>query len=171
MESASSPRTANFPQPPQIPNLDTIDPLAAKLAGIDWVTFGVSQDLLNELSSRIGLNPAILAGKGTLQPTAAVVAPVVAPYTSCPCCGWHNPANDYDSMTGIPVRRCVCGAVFGEMKLAQSYRVVKPQFHPEPDFEPGQTRYFDFSGLDPEGQPYRRHGWYDPETRLITQAG
>jgi hypothetical protein len=65
-----------------------------------------------------------------------------------------------------------CGGLIGYgLTLAESFRYVKPQFSKE-DVPPTQTRYYDMTGTDgASGNRYRRHGWYDPRTRLITQVG
>ena len=62
-----------------------------------------------------------------------------------------------------------CGAIFGSCYLGDSYSLVLPYFTPDP-VSPERQRYFDFSTLGSTGLG-RRHGWFDPETRLITQVG
>ena len=62
-----------------------------------------------------------------------------------------------------------CGGIFGHCYLGQSYEYVKPWFAKEP-VAPEKLRYFDFTCTGSEGQT-RRHGWYDPETKLIHQTG
>lgn len=62
-----------------------------------------------------------------------------------------------------------CQALFGTCYKGESYLLVKPFFvQNEPD--PETTRYFDFTTLGSEGLG-RRHGWFDPATKLITQVG
>ncbi len=60
-----------------------------------------------------------------------------------------------------------CDAIFGDCYLGESYEFVLPQFSAT---EPGVSRYYDFTCLGSKGLT-RRHGWYDPATRLITQVG
>ena len=61
-----------------------------------------------------------------------------------------------------------CGGLLGDhLYLGDSYGLVSPMMTSEPVSEP---RYFDLSGVSSQGR-YRRHGWYDPKTRLVVQAG
>ena len=63
-----------------------------------------------------------------------------------------------------------CEALFGNCYLGDSYTLVLPHFHSDPNFPADQQRYFDFSTLGSNGNQ-RRHGWFDPQTKLITQVG
>jgi hypothetical protein len=68
------------------------------------------------------------------------------------------------------VYRCAkCEAIHGSCYLGDSYTLVQPYMI---DKEPhnGQIRYYDLDCLGSAGVR-RRHGWYDPETRLIVQVG
>lgn len=61
-----------------------------------------------------------------------------------------------------------CEAIFGTCYLGDSYAYVLPRMA---EGEPKQPlRYFDFTTLGSAGVG-RRHGWYDPATRLIHQIG
>ena len=62
-----------------------------------------------------------------------------------------------------------CGAIFGTCYKGESYGLVKPFFAAQ-DPAPGEARYFDFTTLGSDGIG-RRHGWFDPATKLITQVG
>ena len=64
-----------------------------------------------------------------------------------------------------------CGAIQndGPMYLGDSYAHVLPYFDTE-GCKPEEERYFDFTCLGSKGIT-RRHGWYNPETRRITQVG
>lgn len=84
----------------------------------------------------------------------------------CPACSGKR----HDATELIRVYRCKrCGAIFGECYLGDSYRLVLP-YWAEADVPAERTRYFDLMTLGGEGIQ-RRHGWYDPETRRITQTG
>ena len=62
-----------------------------------------------------------------------------------------------------------CEALFGTCYLGESYEMVMPQFvQNEPSGE--NIRYYDFTCLGSKGVT-RRHGWYDPATKLIVQVG
>jgi len=62
-----------------------------------------------------------------------------------------------------------CGAIHGTCYLGESYEIVLPYMTDKP-VPPEKTRYFDFITLGSKGVE-RRHGWYDPETRLVVQIG
>lgn len=63
-----------------------------------------------------------------------------------------------------------CGALFGDCGyLGDSYKYVSA-FFSKAEVPAEQQRYFDLSCLSSNG-PTRRHGWYDPSTKLITQVG
>ena len=71
---------------------------------------------------------------------------------------------------GIDVYQCgKGGAVFGTCLLGGSYRFVLTYFSKE-DVPLERTRCYDFTALGSEGID-RRHGWFDPETKLIVQVG
>ena len=68
------------------------------------------------------------------------------------------------------VYRCGnCEAIFGSCYLGDSYALVIPRFAAE-DVPSEQLRYFDFDTLGSAGVG-RRHGWYDPATKLVHQVG
>ncbi|MBW1992119.1 MAG: hypothetical protein JRI59_08400, partial [Deltaproteobacteria bacterium] len=54
--------------------------------------------------------------------------------------------------------------------LGESYQYVLPWFAKE-EVPVERLRYFDFTCLASGDRVVRRHGWYDPETRLIHQVG
>ena len=68
-----------------------------------------------------------------------------------------------------------CSAVFGSVAdEAQSYEIVKPMFLQEDGRDllaEGLGQYFDLMHVDADGNLQRRHGWYDPQTRMILQTG
>ena len=71
---------------------------------------------------------------------------------------------------GIHVYWCgKCGAVFGTCYLGESYEFVRPYFSKK-DVPPDRIRYYDFTTLGSVGID-RRHGWFDPKTKLIIQIG
>lgn len=65
-----------------------------------------------------------------------------------------------------------CDALFGDCYLGDSYTLVLPFMIPDSmePFPPDAMRYYDFTCLGSKGVT-RRHGWYDPATRLIVQVG
>lgn len=70
----------------------------------------------------------------------------------------------------VTVYQCrKCEAVFGSCYLGDSYGYVLPYFAKEA-VEPDQLRYYDFECLGSAGIT-RRHGWYDPATKLVHQTG
>ena len=62
-----------------------------------------------------------------------------------------------------------CGAIFGSCYLGDSYGLVSPYMTASVEAHERQ-RYFDFTTLGSKGVG-RRHGWFDPETKLMTQVG
>jgi hypothetical protein len=84
------------------------------------------------------------------------------------CRGCNNAKGN--KRIGAGVYQCgKCGAVYGTCYLGDSYEYVRPRFSAVEPL-PGRERYFDFTTLG-SGGIGRRHGWYDPDTRLITQIG
>ena len=61
-----------------------------------------------------------------------------------------------------------CGAIYGDCWLGDSYNYVLPYFSKE-EIPPERWRYYDFTVVGSLIE--RRHGWYDPETKLIMQTG
>ena len=89
-------------------------------------------------------------------------------YTRCPACDHKRGLRPIDG--SITIRTCPkCGAIFGQCYLGESYEIVLPYMHPDPP-PPEECRYFDFLTIGSRGID-RRHGWYDPRTKLITQIG
>ncbi|MCG3207214.1 MAG: hypothetical protein FOGNACKC_00814 [Anaerolineae bacterium] len=95
----------------------------------------------------------------------------------CPGCGkkmtnkaYNEPVKTPDGRTVIGAHECPhCRALFGEMYKGESYSLVKPWLTGA-DVPPDKWRYYDFQVLGSNGVE-RRHGWFDPETRLILQVG
>lgn len=54
--------------------------------------------------------------------------------------------------------------------LGESYSYVLPFMSNQTSIPDERLRYFDFSGLGSNG-PYRRHGWFDTQTKTIVQVG
>lgn len=93
---------------------------------------------------------------------------------SCPACGSKKSrATAYgteirSSSHNLQIRECCrCKAVYGTCYLGDSYAIVRPFFLKG---EAAEQRYFDLTTLGSEGIG-RRHGWFDPATRLLTQVG
>jgi len=61
-----------------------------------------------------------------------------------------------------------CRSIFGNCYLGDSYLLVKPFL--EAPTEGVEERYFDLTCLGSEGIT-RRHGWFNPQTKNITQIG
>lgn len=84
---------------------------------------------------------------------------------NCPAC-----SSKRITFFGQAYRCKKCDAIFSEtIYLGDSYSLVKPWFAKDP-VDPKKLRYFDFTCLGSEGIT-RRHGWFDPETRLVHQVG
>lgn len=95
---------------------------------------------------------------------------------NCPCCGKPRSKRDqplvFNGKTYFGVSECAgCKAIYTTtpIYLGESYTLVKP-FFIKPEFEPEQGLYYDFETLGSDGLG-RRHGWFDPKTRLIIQVG
>lgn len=85
----------------------------------------------------------------------------------CPACSApaHRP---YPGQIGVYV--CAsCGCVHGNTYLGDSYSIVKPAFETLPD-SMVEAKPFDLMCLGSKGIE-RRHGFFNPATRLITQVG
>ena len=65
-----------------------------------------------------------------------------------------------------------CGALFTTRPIpaGDSYALVAPRWATDPAAD-SRARYFDLDVLQGDGTVSRRHGWFDPETRLVTQVG
>jgi len=72
--------------------------------------------------------------------------------------------------SGFTYKCLACGGLIAtHMYLGDSFAIVSPHFE-EGAYDPSEERYFDITGVGSQG-PYRRHGWYLPRTRRITQVG
>ena len=87
-------------------------------------------------------------------------------YHKCPCCSEQK----FDRVD-LGIRTCLgCNAIFGTPSLESSYKHVLPEMDNDPAAP--NARYFDFTcSGGTTGVTRRRHGWYNPETKLITQIG
>ena len=89
-------------------------------------------------------------------------------YTKCPCCNAARPAKA--SKLGLEIFECKkCNAVYGDCYLGDSYAIVRP-YMTSRNVPAEETRYYDFMALGSKGLE-RRHGWYEPATKLIVQVG
>lgn len=85
---------------------------------------------------------------------------------SCPACS-HTKGF---TVKMASVYECgACHALYGHCYLGDSYGYVLP-FFAEASVPAERQRYFDFETLGSQGVG-RRHGWFDPMTRRITQVG
>lgn len=62
-----------------------------------------------------------------------------------------------------------CGGIYTVRRIyrGESYTIVRPSWHTGPETTPV---YFDLDVIGSEG-PERRHGWFEPTTKCITQVG
>lgn len=96
---------------------------------------------------------------------------------SCPACGdKRSPRKSavVPEALADQVRECRrCEAIFtiesATIYLGDSYGIVLPYLTGDPEAQ-GRQRYYDLMTLGSAGLK-RRHGWFDPETRQITQVG
>lgn len=92
---------------------------------------------------------------------------------TCPACS--GDAGDATEIAGV--YHCQrCGGIFGTCTGAEGLKLVRPAWATKAD-QPGaddRAIYYDLT-ITPDtiaGIPgSRRHGWYDPKTRKITQTG
>lgn len=88
----------------------------------------------------------------------------------CPAC--NRVKGNASTIDAQGVATCTrCSAIFSTRRLylGDSYGYVRP-FMTSTAVPADQLRYFDFDVLGSQG-PDRRHGWFDPATRLVVQAG
>lgn len=93
----------------------------------------------------------------------------------CPCCNVsqkHAKDTGQDKF-GYVVKCSKCSAIFtlgdNAIYLGDSYAIVSPHFTNDPTADT-RSVYFDLMVLGSKGAQ-RRHGWFDPTTKLITQVG
>lgn len=88
----------------------------------------------------------------------------------CPACD-HEGATEHGTIGGV-VSCERCGGVYTTrpIYLGESYELVLPRWDADGACPAGQERYFDLETLGSAGLE-RRHGWFNPETRRITQVG
>lgn len=85
---------------------------------------------------------------------------------NCPACN----STKIKVTVNSQIHSCkTCGAIFGTTYLGESYGLVLP-YMAKDQVAPEKLRYYDLTCLGSEGIT-RRHGWFDPETRLIHQVG
>ena len=92
----------------------------------------------------------------------------------CSCCsqrigaGARAKSYEVEGRKVFGVFECpTCGAVQGTCSLGDSYGVILPRWA---DRDVEETVYFDLTTLGSDGIG-RRHGWFDPISREITQVG
>jgi hypothetical protein len=108
--------------------------------------------------------------RSSLKPKAEFASATAKLTTVIPC-----PACSHTKGWEVKMARVyecgACHAIHGTMYLGDSYTYVLPCW--SNDHSPEATerqRYFDFECLG-SGGVTRRHGWFDPQTKKITQIG
>lgn len=83
----------------------------------------------------------------------------------CPACnGWRH------EKVAVQVYRCRrCQALHGTVYRGELHQYVVMRWAPQP-VPAERERYFDFTVLGSDGVR-RMHGWYDVESRMVTQIG
>lgn len=84
----------------------------------------------------------------------------------CPGCGSTRGQEEPGNKQAHACAKCG-GLIASLIYLGDSYVLVKPFMADAPCAEP---RYFDFTCVGSSGVT-RRHGWFDPASRLVVQAG
>ena len=95
---------------------------------------------------------------------------------TCPACSCPKIQPDSAGIIPEHLRRAVvvcarCDGIYTRRRiyLGESYEIVRPLFAPAGTDE-SRVRYFDLDTLGFNGAD-RRHGWFDPVSRGITQIG
>lgn len=83
-------------------------------------------------------------------------------YKSCPCCCAEKSRAVATEIIGV--LRCVCGALYGECNSNEAKRIYKSEWCN------GSCEYPEYVDLFIDGE-YRFHGWVEPYSRKIVQAG
>lgn len=96
----------------------------------------------------------------------------------CPACGASRRYSKAPDVSVVPerlhdaVRECrKCQGIYTlrSIYLGDSYLIVLPYFSTDPTSDERQ-RYFDLDCLGSKGLS-RRHGWFDPANKKLTQVG
>jgi ribosomal protein L37AE/L43A len=85
------------------------------------------------------------------------------------CRACSNKRGNKETATRGVYTCAACGAIFGTCYLGDSYGFVLPRMS-SAAVSPEDQKYFDFTTLGSAGLG-RRHGWFDPTSKLITQVG
>jgi hypothetical protein len=83
----------------------------------------------------------------------------------CPACSCKRAIE----LKGRLYRCAKCNGIYGTCYLGESYEFVLP-FMATQEVPAEKLQYFDFTTLGSKGVS-RRHGWFDPATKLIHQIG
>ncbi|MFA5037201.1 MAG: hypothetical protein WC479_08510 [Candidatus Izemoplasmatales bacterium] len=98
-------------------------------------------------------------------------------YSECPACGGTDLYSVYPTISGgkTEVHRCrACDALFGVCPDYETTLVMvkEESFDPKkPKRQEHTTVYFDFMWPDVKYPDGRRHGWFEPESKTVTQYG
>lgn len=92
---------------------------------------------------------------------------------TCPCCSAKQTySTEVEGHHGSVVKCRKCGAVYTpdgcSIYRGESYGLVSPHMSDREDM--AGAVYYDLRVLGSAGVA-RRHGWYDPQTKLILQVG
>ena len=101
----------------------------------------------------------------------------MATTNTCPCCGKRITVKNRNTYyAGRDSRKIIgvyehdaCGAVLGSCYKGDAYAIYLPYWAP-PETPAENERYFDLELLGSAGIE-RVHGWFDIQTRRLTQVG
>ena len=132
------------------------------------------------------ITPTVLQQRREALSNAIIAAARAATAEPCPACGKeidplsHSQINtivtEHADGLMVVLKRCPCGAHFGQMSYQESLNYVKNQMEPATGLGlQGDVQYFDFDvfSLDEDGNVVRdrRHGWFNVHSRLVVQIG
>ena len=106
---------------------------------------------------------------GVLMEQAAFTEAEEGREMACPSC--NGLRNKPRADLGVQIWECRgCGSIHGTCYLGDSYAIVKDEWAPNDPVVEARAIPYDLITLGNEGMR-RRHGWFDPVTRCITQTG
>lgn len=102
----------------------------------------------------------------TAKPEFAAAGTKQTEVPACPAC---NHTRGFEVRMASIYECAACHGLYGRCYLGDSYTFVLPHMVGGP-VPVEHQRYFDFTCVGSKGVT-RRHGWFNPPTRLITQVG